>query len=110
MLEDSELDEIKMRKLEEMMRKNNEKIKSGEFNKNHKIIIYSTDSCPYCSITKNYLRTKGIKFEDVNVGRDQKRAQEMIQKSGQMGVPVIDFDGEIIVGFNKYKIDVMLNQ
>lgn len=65
-----------------------------------KVKVYSTSSCPYCHMTKEFLKKNNIEFEDVDVSKDQKAAQEMIEKSGQMGVPVIDIDGKIIVGYN----------
>lgn len=66
-----------------------------EFN----IIIYSTPTCPYCTMAKDYFKKHGFKFEDVDVSIDQKRAQEMIDKTGQMGVPVIQINDNIIIGF-----------
>jgi glutaredoxin 3 len=74
------------------------------------IRIYSTDSCPYCTITKEYFTSKGVSFEDVNVGLDRAAAQEMIMKSGQMGVPVIDIGGKIIVGFRPDVFESLLTQ
>lgn len=64
-----------------------------------KVIIYSTPTCPYCVYAKNFFKGKGVAFEDVDVSRDRARAMEMVEKSGQMGVPVIDIGGNIIVGF-----------
>lgn len=64
-----------------------------------KIIIYSTPTCPYCVYAKNFFKEKGVSFEDVDVSIDRTRAMEMVEKSGQMGVPVIDIGGKIIVGF-----------
>jgi glutaredoxin-like YruB-family protein len=64
-----------------------------------KVIIYSTPTCPYCVYAKNFFKEKGVSFEDVDVSRDRTRAMEMVEKSGQMGVPVIDIGGKIIVGF-----------
>ncbi len=64
-----------------------------------KVIIYSTPTCPYCVYAKNFFKEKGVNFEDVDVSKDRTRAMEMVEKSGQMGVPVIDIGGEIIVGF-----------
>lgn len=66
--------------------------------------VYSTSNCPYCHIAKEFLKKNKIEFEDIDVSKDQKAAQEMIEKSGQMGVPVIDIDGKIIVGFNPQAI------
>jgi len=74
------------------------------------IIVYSTPTCPYCHVAKEYLKSKGADFEDVDVSKDQKRAEEMIKKSGQMGVPVLDINGKIIIGFNKREIDEALKK
>ncbi|KPJ69734.1 glutaredoxin [candidate division WOR-1 bacterium DG_54_3] len=71
--------------------------------------VYSTPTCPYCKMTKQFLTENGIQFEDVDVSSNQNAAQEMISKSGQMGVPVIDIDGQIIVGFDKAGIKKLLN-
>ncbi|MEW5955141.1 MAG: glutaredoxin domain-containing protein [Candidatus Micrarchaeota archaeon] len=73
-----------------------------------KIIVYSTPTCPYCHMAKDYLKKNNFEYEDVDVAADEKRAQEMIDKSGQMGVPVIDIDGKIIVGFDRKAIDASL--
>ncbi len=66
--------------------------------------VYSTSTCPYCAMAKAFLKEKNIPFEDVDVGANPEAANEMIEKSGQMGVPVIEIDGKIIVGFNKEAI------
>ena len=65
------------------------------------VTIYTTQTCPYCQMAKEFLKEKKIKFKEINVGKDYKAAQEMVRKSGQMGVPVIDINGQIIVGFDK---------
>lgn len=72
--------------------------------------VYSTQSCPYCTMVKNYLRDKKVPFSDFDVGRDQRRAEEMVRKSGQMGVPVVEINGRVIVGFNKPEIDRALTR
>jgi len=69
--------------------------------KKAKVIVYSTPTCPYCHAAKDFLKENKIAFEDVDVSKNQDRAQEMIEKSGQMGVPVIDINGTIIVGYDK---------
>ena len=74
----------------------------------HKVVVYSTLSCPYCHMAKDYLNGKGVEFVDYNVGENQEKAQEMIQKSGQMGVPVIDIDGNILIGFQPNEFDRLL--
>lgn len=74
-----------------------------------KIIVYSTPTCPYCMMLKEFLKENKIKFIDIDVSNDQEKAMEMVQKSAQMGVPVIDIDGKIIVGFDKDAIKKALN-
>mgnify|MGYP006283030819 CR=1 FL=1 len=73
-----------------------------------KVLIYSTSSCPYCQKAKDFLNQHNIEFEDVNVQEDREKAQEMVQKSGQMGVPVLDIDGNVVVGFDQGKIQELL--
>ena len=63
--------------------------------------VYSTATCPYCNMTKSFLKENNIPFEAVDVSQDRDAAKEMMEKSGQMSVPVIDVDGQIIVGFDK---------
>ena len=70
--------------------------------------VYSTSTCSYCIRLKEFLKENKIEFEAIDVGIDQDKAQEMMDKSGQMGVPVIDIDGEIIVGFDKARISKSL--
>lgn len=74
-----------------------------------KVVVYSTPTCPYCKRAKDCLSRKGIPFVDHNVAQDRDAAKEMIQKSGQMGVPVITIDGEIVVGFNQILLDRLLS-
>lgn len=78
-----------------------------------KVLIYSTKTCPFCKMEKEYLTQKGIVFENIFVDEDEKKAEEMTHKSGQMGVPVtiiIGDDGkeEVIVGFDKDKLNSIL--
>jgi glutaredoxin 3 len=65
----------------------------------HSVIVYSTPTCPYCVMAKGFFKKNNIAFKDFDVSQDEAAAREMIAKSGQMGVPVIDIDGNIIVGF-----------
>jgi glutaredoxin 3 len=67
--------------------------------------VYSTPTCPYCTMVKGFLKSKQVPFEDYDVSSDERRAQEMIRKSGQMGVPVTDVDGQIIVGFSPAQLE-----
>ena len=77
--------------------------------KENKVIVYSTTTCPYCDMAKNYLTEKGVVYESIDVGQNREKAMEMVKKSGQMGVPVIDINGQIIRGFDKGAIDMALN-
>ena len=72
------------------------------------VIVYSTPSCPYCNMAKKYLETKNVRYEEIDVSKDRDAALEMVRKSGQRGVPVIDFEGSVIVGFDKDRIDSLL--
>lgn len=75
----------------------------------HKVIVYSTVSCPYCVTLKEFLEENNIEFEDIDVSKDEKALDEMVEKSGQMGVPVVNIDGQFIIGFDKEKITQLLN-
>ncbi len=74
----------------------------------HKVTVYSTDVCPWCHKAKDWLKEHKIEFTDHNVGSDAEAAKEMVEKSGQRGVPVIDIDGKIIIGFNEEKMKELL--
>ena len=69
-----------------------------------KVTVYSTPTCPYCIRAKQFLKDSNVAFEDIDVSTDTEKAQEMVNKSGQMGVPVLDIDGEIVIGFDREKI------
>ena len=75
-----------------------------------KVEIYSTPTCPYCVKAKEFFKEKKIKFTDYNVASNQEMAKKMVEKTGQMGVPVIDIDGTIIIGFDKPKIEELLGK
>jgi len=74
----------------------------------NKIIIYSLPECAYCKMAKEFFNRKNISYEEKDVSNDIAR-EEMIKKSDQLGVPVIDVDGEIIVGFDEEKLSALLN-
>ncbi len=74
-----------------------------------KVIVFSTPTCSYCNLAKRYFREKNIKFTDVDVSRDQNAARDMVKKTGQTGVPVILINNKPIVGFDKPKINQLLN-
>ena len=74
-----------------------------------RVIIFSTPTCSFCNMAKQYFRQKGVKFKDVDVSRDPTAARDMVRRSGQQGVPVIDIGGKIVVGFDRLKIDKYLS-
>ncbi|HTX74317.1 MAG TPA: Uxx-star family glutaredoxin-like (seleno)protein [Rectinemataceae bacterium] len=74
------------------------------------VTIYTTPSCSYCRVAKDYFRQHGVPFTEFNVAADPRRADEMLRRSGQMGVPVIDVNGRIIVGFNQSEIERALHR
>lgn len=73
-----------------------------------KVIVFSTPACSFCTAAKHYFRQQGIKFRDVDVSRDAAAARDMVRRSGQQGVPVIDIGGKIVVGFDRNKINHLL--
>ncbi len=89
-----------------------EAIKPRKKQKNKKqprVLMFSTPSCSFCTKAKRYFRQKGVRFRDIDVSKDQAAARDMQRRSGQMGVPVIDIGGRIIVGFDQSKIDQLLD-
>ena len=76
--------------------------------KNKKVSIYSTNACVYCQTAKDFFAEHKIKYQEFDVGNDLAKRKEMVEKSGQMGVPVIQIGEEIIVGFNKPLLSELL--
>ena len=74
-----------------------------------KVTVYSTSTCPFCIRAKQFLKDNSIQFENIDVSENHEKAQEMIKKSGQMGVPVLEIGEEIIIGFDKDKIKEALD-
>lgn len=74
----------------------------------HQVIVYTTDTCPWCTRVKAYLRQNAVSFRELNVGRDESAARRMVAKSGQHGVPQLDIDGHVVVGFDRGRIDSLL--
>jgi len=74
-----------------------------------KILLYGTSTCIWCERTREFFKEHKIKYKEIDVGKDRKSAQTMLKKSGQLGVPVIDINGEIIVGFDESKLRELLN-
>lgn len=73
-----------------------------------RVTVYTTPSCTWCTTIKTYLRKNGIRYSEIDVSRDEAAAQEMVRRSGQQGVPQTDINGEIVVGFNKTRINRLL--
>ncbi len=73
-----------------------------------RVTVYSTPNCSWCNTLKSYLRKNNIRFNNIDVSKDQKAAEEMTRRSGQRGVPQTDINGEIVVGFDKVKINKLL--
>ena len=67
----------------------------------HKVTIFTTDSCMYCKMAKQFFKEKNVAYEEKNVGTDAAAREDMIKRSGQYGVPVIDVDGKLVIGFDK---------
>lgn len=74
-----------------------------------KVRIFSTPTCIYCNALKKFLKERNIEFEDINVLENRDALKEMVERSGQMGVPVVDINGEIIIGFDRERISNLLN-
>jgi glutaredoxin-like YruB-family protein len=73
------------------------------------VTVYSTPTCPWCTRVKDYLERKEVSFKEINVASDHQGADEMIRKSGQRGVPVVDINGNIVIGFDQAAIDKFLS-
>ena len=79
-----------------------------ENQKENKVVIYTTPTCVYCKAAKDFFQEHGIAYEEKDVAADQQAQQEMVQKSGQLAVPVIDVNGEVTVGFDQEKLSELL--
>ena len=77
--------------------------------KNNRVIVYSTPTCSYCNMAKQYFQQKNVRFKDVDVSQNQAAARDLVRRTGQMGVPVIQVGSEFVVGFDKPKINALLN-
>ena len=73
------------------------------------VIIYSTPTCVYCGALKQYLAEKNIQYKEIDVSQDEQQLEKMIAISGQMGVPVVEIEDNVVIGFDKEKIDELLN-
>lgn len=74
----------------------------------HRVLVFTTPTCPWCVRVKKYLRQRNVKFREIDVARDATAARDLVRRTGQMGVPVVEIDGRPIVGFDKPQIDRLL--
>ncbi len=72
------------------------------------VTIYTTPSCVYCKMTKEFFAKNGVQYQELNVASDAKAREEMVAKSHQLGVPVIDVDGSIVIGFDQKNLETLL--
>ncbi|MDD3626902.1 MAG: glutaredoxin family protein [bacterium] len=77
-------------------------------NKQHKVIVFTSPSCSWCHKAKDYLKQNNIRFKDIDVSKDKQAMEDVVKKTGQMGVPVLLIDNKPVVGFDKKKIDRLL--
>ena len=102
-MSDTELERIKALKMQRMLHGMQEEKKEV------KIEVYTTNTCPYCHMAKEYLRQKGVSFEDINLSANPQKAQYMMSNTGQTGVPQINIGGHWVVGFDRARIDALLS-
>ena len=76
--------------------------------KHHRVIVFSTPTCPHCRAAKRYLEQHGIRYVEVDVSRDAAAARDMVRRTGEQGVPQLEIDGRMVVGFNRARIDRLL--
>ena len=74
----------------------------------HRVLVFTTPTCPWCVRVKKYLRERQVPFREIDVTRDASAARDLVRRTGQTGVPVVEIDGKPIVGFDKPKIDRLL--
>ncbi len=74
----------------------------------HRVLVFTTPTCPWCQRAKGYLRSRGVPFKEVDVSRDPRAADDLVRRTGRIGVPVIEIDGRPVVGFDQAQIDRLL--
>lgn len=84
--------------------------KAGEgiSERTHRVFVFTTPTCPWCNRAKTYLRSRGVVFKEVDVSRDPRAANDLVRRTGQIGVPVIEIDGRPIVGFDQRRVEQLL--
>jgi len=75
----------------------------------HRVTVYTTPTCPYCDMVKKYLNSKNVSYSEVDVASDRQAASELVQRTGQQGVPQTDIDGSFVIGYNTKELDRLLN-
>lgn len=75
-----------------------------------RVLVFTTPTCPWCSRAKGYLQKRNVPFREVDVSRDRRAARDLMKRTGQIGVPVIDIAGHLVIGFDKAKIDRLLER
>ncbi|MGC9221598.1 MAG: glutaredoxin family protein [Solirubrobacteraceae bacterium] len=71
----------------------------------HRVLVFTTPSCPWCTRAKAYLRQNKVPFREIDVARDRSAARDLVRRTGQMGVPVVEIDGKPIIGFDRAQIN-----
>ncbi|MFN3909780.1 MAG: glutaredoxin domain-containing protein [Candidatus Anstonellaceae archaeon] len=107
-MEDPELEKIKALKMQKMRSSIINQKEENQKNGKLKVEVYSTPTCPYCHMLKQYLKSKGIEFEDIDVSKNIEAARYMVSQTGQMGVPQININGYWIIGFDRARIEYIL--
>ena len=74
----------------------------------HRVLVFTTPTCPWCQRAKGYLRSQKVPFKEIDVSRDQRAANDLVRRTGRIGVPVIEIDGHPVVGFDQKQIDRLL--
>jgi glutaredoxin 3 len=80
----------------------------GGLRRTHRVLVFTTPTCPWCSRAKAYLREQHVPFREIDVSRDAAAARDLVRRTGQMGVPVIEIDGRPVVGFDRPQISRLL--
>lgn len=81
---------------------------SSQGARRHRVLVFTTPTCPWCTRAKTYLKQRGVPFKEIDVSRDAAAARDLVRRTGQMGVPVVEIDGRPVVGFDRSRIDRML--
>ncbi len=86
----------------------NTRHKRSDMTRPPRVLVFTTPTCPWCTRVKRYLRQRDVRFREVDVSRDAAAARDLVRRTGQTGVPVVEIDGRPVVGFDKHRIDKLL--